>query len=524
MDDPEPIFFKNKNPAPENRSPALEDRNYVNGEQPNPHQVAQEPVTASLAGVQPLSSGGSALPISSVPREDGRDQFPSGLIGDVAQFIYDAAHYPNRTIALAGAIAFMAGICGRAYNTPTGAGLNQYIVLVANTGVGKEAVQSAASKLIAAASKTNPTIASVKGPGHIASSAGLQRAIDACPCFTSYQAEIGDRLLELFSPRANPNIRALGAFYLEAYSKSGDGNTLDGSAYSDVSKNVKIQQSPSLTIFGDTTPEKFYAALDEAVIASGFLPRFMVFTTSEPRPNLNLNALASPPPKLVERILTLYAQCETISRVGKAARVLGTPDAFAAAMAFERSTTLALNSTSSEVSKQLHNRSYLIMLKLASLKAVGDNHHVPVITLADIEWAIAIVSGQVAHLLTKFEKNEVGDLTRGEAKQVDLVLHCIGSFMAEPWERYKSYGGTWEMHRDGIITHSHIQRRLITYPAFRDDRTGPSTAITRVVKSLLDGDELREINKQQMSLNHGCSPKAYAVSNPKRFVDAVRSG
>lgn len=69
----------------------------------------------------------------------GQVLFPPGLIGEIAQYIYDQSPRPHLSISLAGAIAFMAGICGRSYNTYTGAGLNQYILLLASTGMGKEA-------------------------------------------------------------------------------------------------------------------------------------------------------------------------------------------------------------------------------------------------------------------------------------------------------------------------------------------------------------------------------------------------
>src|SRR3989338_9153910 len=42
--------------------------------------------------------------------------FPPGLVGEIAQFIYDAAPYPFFECALFGAHGFMVGICGRTFN------------------------------------------------------------------------------------------------------------------------------------------------------------------------------------------------------------------------------------------------------------------------------------------------------------------------------------------------------------------------------------------------------------------------
>ncbi len=98
--------------------------------------------------------------------------FPPGLIGEVARYMRSAAPHPNDDIALAGAIAFMAGICGKAYNTYTGAGLNQYILLLASTGMGKEAASNGISKLFTAIIASVPAAGDFKGPA-LVSSAGL---------------------------------------------------------------------------------------------------------------------------------------------------------------------------------------------------------------------------------------------------------------------------------------------------------------------------------------------------------------
>jgi hypothetical protein len=97
---------------------------------------------------------------------------PPGLVGDIARFIYDQAPRPVPEIALVGAIGLIAGIVGRAYNIE-GLGLNQYILLLGNTGVGKEAIASGVSKLMQSVIKTVPAAGDFIGPGEIASSGAL---------------------------------------------------------------------------------------------------------------------------------------------------------------------------------------------------------------------------------------------------------------------------------------------------------------------------------------------------------------
>ena len=86
-----------------------------------------------------------ADPVAQVPGVN----LPPGLVGDLARYYYSTAIRPVPEIALAAAIATLAGICGRSYNI-SDTGLNQYIVLLAKTGRGKEGALGGITKLMAA--------------------------------------------------------------------------------------------------------------------------------------------------------------------------------------------------------------------------------------------------------------------------------------------------------------------------------------------------------------------------------------
>jgi hypothetical protein len=55
---------------------------------------------------------------------------------------------PVREYAVAAALAFMAGCCGRAYNVSGDMGLNLYIAVNGGTSTGKEGIKTAINKII----------------------------------------------------------------------------------------------------------------------------------------------------------------------------------------------------------------------------------------------------------------------------------------------------------------------------------------------------------------------------------------
>lgn len=135
------------------------------------------------------------------------DLQPSGLLGGIADYIYQVAYLPNRYVALAGAIAMLAGIAGRAFNTSTGTGLNQYLILLGRSGMGKEAAAHGASRLCAslASLAAKDVIYGYMGPAGIASPQALMRHLPIQPSLWSNLGEIAFWLQKLNFPNANPN-------------------------------------------------------------------------------------------------------------------------------------------------------------------------------------------------------------------------------------------------------------------------------------------------------------------------------
>ncbi len=444
--------------------------------------------------------------------------FPPGLLGAVASFIYDQSPRPSEVVALAGAVAFLSGICGRAYNV-SGTGCNQYVLLLAQTGIGKDTVASGTSKLFAAIAASVPSVMDFKGPGEFVSSAGVIKWLDKKPCVLSVLGEFGKKMKEMAAPNANAHLHGVSRVLLQLYSKSGQGQVLDPMAYSDSQKNTNPIQSPALTIFGETVPESFFDGLDESLIADGLLPRFLTFENKTARPYLKEGTEHILPPfALVQQLADLTAACLTLAHNRNVHNVGLDQEATERFRDFDKWTTDQINNAKYDVYKQLWNRAHLKALKLAAIWAIGNNYLNPVIDFAATMWATNLVVEQTLKLIAKFETGQVGTVGGSESKQLGEVIRAIATYNKEDWSRYAKYGGTWEMHRDGVITSAHIQRRVMAMACFRHDRLGANNAINRCFKILLEGDELREVPKAQMQEKYGTGPRAFVVANPARFV------
>ena len=67
---------------------------------------------------------------------------PPGCVGYLADYVLKHAIRPVPEVAVVAALGIVAGIAGREWTTFTNSGLNLYVVLVARSAIGKEAMHT----------------------------------------------------------------------------------------------------------------------------------------------------------------------------------------------------------------------------------------------------------------------------------------------------------------------------------------------------------------------------------------------
>lgn len=438
---------------------------------------------------------------------------PPGLMGEIAQFIYNAAPRPVPEIALAAAIGLMAGICGRAYNI-SGTGLNQYVLCIAMTGAGKEAMASGIDRLVNAVQSSVPVASEFIGPSRIASGQALYKYMATkSQCFVSIIGEFGLRMESMSKENANSAEKLLKAELLDLYNKSGHGQVARPSIYADSDKNTLSIPAPAFSILGESTPETFYRVVNEDMINEGLLPRFMLIEYRGGRPELNPNHLnAAPPMFLIDKVAQLMANTKTIMAGNRVINVQCEPDAHKMLNDFNKYADAKINNADREAIRQLWNRAHIKALKISALVAVGVNYYNPVVTAEYVSWAINMVDHDIRMLSAKFESGEIGKASE-ETKQFIDMKRVLKQYVTEPWSKAKVYGTDERLFNAKIVPYGYISKRLCNMASYRTDRSGATTAIKRSLQIMLDSDFLREIPRKELSDKYGTTQKSFVISN-----------
>lgn len=472
-------------------------------------QARQREVSA-----QQITVAAQQTPSSEFDMNIWRGMRPPGIMNEIIDYILAQAPYPVYEIALAGALGLMSGITGRAYNVG-GSGLNQYIMMLAATGSGKEAMSAGVNKIITAVANTEyPAIRDFLGPADMASGTGLIRHLSErpTPCFVSITGEIGLRLQQMSNPNANAGDKGLHRTLLSLYQESGAGQSHQAMVYADKKNNVEPIHSPAFTWLGESTPEEFYKSLSEEQIASGLIPRFTIieYNGSMVEPSDHYYK-ATVPPSLIQSI---RGMADTVIKMiverQQVIDVQFTSEAFELHKQFRAYCNHHRNDTTNNAFKHIWNRTHLKANKIAAVLAVAHNYHMPMIDALMYRWAVSLVLTDAVNLTGKFERGIVGTANNFDAAQVQAFKN---TFKAMALNGTSLVGWPDNMRLASIVPRSFISQRLGNVSAFRNDRSG---GIERLITELVKNGVLTEVPYQQQVERFGAGKgRCYAFSNPQ---------
>lgn len=450
---------------------------------------------------------------------------PPGMIGELAQFIYSASTRPVPEIALTAAIGLFAGVCGRSYNV-SGTGTNMYILLLADTGTGKEAMAQGIEKFMSAVTNgvdpdsafpAMPAAREFQGPAEISSGQALIKHFNTQRSFISVVGEFGLKMKQLAHPRASSAEILLKRALLDLFNKSGQGNVLRPTIYSEKEKNTDAVEAPALTILGETVPEHYYGAIDETMISDGLLPRFLHIEYRGPRPPTNRQApFARPSAELVRKFSDLVDNSLKLNASNHVITVRTCPQAEQFLDDVDKFADDKINQPDqADAVRQIWNRTHLKTLKLAALVAIGCDIMQPTITQEIAEWAFDVVKRDALAIVDRFDRGEFGGTT-DENSQVRDMSKVMAQYCVLPFSSLAKYRISRDMHNDKVIPYSFLQRRLATLAAYRADRMGPTNAIRKTLQILTDSGAIQEVGKTDLQ-KYGTRAKCYVIADANQF-------
>ncbi len=470
------------------------------------HEPGQgEPPTAPPPPAVALAQ---MAPVSSVTQQAGEDglPWPPGLTGAIARFVYQSAPRPVKEVAIVAALGLLAGICGKAWHIPQ-SGLNLYIILVARSGVGKEAMHSGISAIIKACSRENPMFHNFIDFTEYASGPALTKGCVANSCFVNVSGEWGRKLKRLAQEDGrDAALQTLRTQMTNLYQKSGPTAIVGGIGYSATDNNVASIAGVSYSLIGETTPGTFYEALTESMMEDGFLSRFLIIEYEGDRPPENAERIDAPDAALKDVLNNMAIQASLMISKDYSCPVGRDEEAAALMHQFNLVCDANINATNDESKRQMWNRAALKSLRIAALLAVADNWMTPCIRRHHVEWAQTVVNRDIAVMKRRLETGDVG---AGDNARERKMIAILKEYLLNPVPG--SYKVPDTMRQNSIVPRSYLQVRTKQVASFNNHKLGPIRALDDTLGSMVSSGYLIEVDKSKVAEAYNYHGKSYRI-------------
>ncbi|MCH4542732.1 bifunctional DNA primase/polymerase [Ochrobactrum sp. A-1] len=242
---------------------------------------------------------GEIIETPSLPvQAEGGIDYPPGLVGDIARWIVETSRRPQPELAIGAALAIVGTVAGRQFAGPTRSGTHLYVLGLAPTGKGKDHPLQQISRIMSAASLGHHI-----GPSEFISMPAVVNFLTRKPLSICPMDEFGGFMKRINSRRASGFESSISKVLRTMWSSSFAPYLTPEWA----SKPSETIHSPSITIFGASTPEQFYSAMEGASLEDGTLNRFLLMSgrssVSERDP---LQDAAVVPTDIIDRLRRIY--------------------------------------------------------------------------------------------------------------------------------------------------------------------------------------------------------------------------
>lgn len=395
-------------------------------------EIARVPAAAANA-VVPIRTEAPTAGIATPNQSEAHFDLESepGLLGDIARWSQTCAFRPVREFAQPAALATLSVLFGRRWATPTGLGLNLYLVAVAETGGGKDALIGAPRTLLASAG-----FRQLLGPGDFSSDAAIEKSLRVRPVQLMPLDEFG-KLAQAMQGRNAPSFAKLAAkALLEIYPRSAPGSEWTGKARASDEHDCAADPvySPTLSLLGVSTPEGFFDGMSQENLNDGFLNRLTVVRAGKAGARQRDPSRLIPPAPLVDALRSAYEQSLPAGNLASAAvRDAGAAPAMSFARWADASAIEAIerveaweDEAGDAGRRGVTGRTAEQVQKIATLRALSRCPADPAVEVADIEWAFEMVKASIAEIERGARENMSGSEFEALVNAVERAVVAAG--------------------------------------------------------------------------------------------------
>lgn len=352
--------------------------------------------------------------------------YPPGLVGDVARFIFGASIMPVQSFSIAGALTVVSHLQENRHDigdmaTP----MNLYQVLIGKTGRGKEDPRNAIKSLLLAADALHGAMEEVS------SETALLRALAENPNRLMMTDEMGIYLKLALAKNGDPHKQGVIKQMLSLFGLAR--SSMTPKPYADTSKNIPAIHGPYLNVLGTTTPEQFIGAMTNLAIDDGTMNRLLCVNASGVGEK-NREPRKAVPPELKAALASLATP---FRKDADDSRIKIDPDAEHLFVGFyeeHQTVTGALWARAEEQAR-----------RVAGVIACADGG---VLKLAHAQWAIAYVSWCL-HNVTREIRHGMAETIFGQ--RVLMVLKLIREVRSYSGDKVYS-----SLTRRGLMPHGKL--------------------------------------------------------------------
>jgi hypothetical protein len=360
-----------------------------------------------------------------------------GLVGDFADWVNATSHRKQPVLALAASIAAVSAIIGRKVRTETNLMSNVYVLGVGETGCGKERAREAINTLFFEVGASD-----MLGSSFASDSAVESVVIDKKACLFLMD-EIGAFLGSVKGQEAPSYLKAIVTTLTKVYTSSG--SVYRRKAYAMTQDNGKKDgppqevERPCLSVYGTTVPSNLYGSISKAQMQDGFLPRLLVFESTDHRPKrewVDAATSGGVPRGLADGFGAWYRAPHNADPAGNLDAVLRPNPRFVRASAAARAVYDDLEATMDRLAEQAHKdgrdqgpytRVGATAQKLAMIRACGLSVEAPEINESDAEWACALAWRLTVDFLAKVGENVSENRNEETVQRILRIVRKAGA-------------------------------------------------------------------------------------------------